>query len=271
MEKYFKMLSDSTTLPVEVFRLLFVLAVGYIVIRIVRRAVRKLLEKSAFDESSYVVISRAVNIILWILLSLTLLATAGVNTTPYVAVLASAGAAFALALQDSLSNVAGGIIILLQKPFVKGDEIEIENVSGIVDYIDLMDTRLHTFSNQMIKIPNSKVVNSILVNRTRNDVVRVDCKFSVSYDSDLAKVKELLNNIVEDGEVLLKDPKPVIGVSQYAESSIVWDMYVWARTEDRFKAKYYLGETVKSVFDANGIRIPFPHVDVTIDGEDENK
>ncbi|MBR3147549.1 MAG: mechanosensitive ion channel family protein [Eubacterium sp.] len=269
MEKYFKMLSDSTSLPAGLFRLLFVLLVGYIVIRIVMRAVRRMLEKSAFDESSYVVIMRTVRIILWILLGLTLISTAGVNTTPFVAVLASIGGALALAMKDSLSNVAGGVIILVSKPFVKGDEIEIEDVSGIVDYIDLMDTRLHTFSNQMIKVPNSKVVNSILINRTRNDIVRVDCKFSVSYDSDLAKVKELLNNIVKDGDVLLEDPKPVIGVSSYEESGVVWDMYVWARTEERFKAKYYLGETVKSVFDANGIRIPFPHVDVTIEGEND--
>ncbi len=271
MEKYFKMLSDSTTLPIELFRLLFVLLIGYIVIRIVMRAVRRMLEKSAFDESSYVVIMRTVRIILWILLGLTLVSTAGVNTTPFVAVLASIGGALALAMKDSLSNVAGGIIILVQKPFVKGDEIQVEDVSGIVDYIDLMDTRLHTFSNQMIKIPNSMLVNSIIINKTRNDLVRVDCKFSVSYDSDLAKVKELLNNIVEDGEYLLSSPKPVIGVSSYEESSIVWDMYVWTRTENRFKAKYYLGETVKSVFDANGIKIPFPHVNVIIEGEDENK
>ena len=97
----------------------------------------------------------------------------------------------------------------------------------------------------------------------------MDCKFSVSYDSDLEKVKVLLNNIVKDDNVLLEDPKPVIGVSAYEESAVVWDMYVWTRTENRFKAKYYLGEKVKSVFDANGIRIPFPHFDITIEGEND--
>ena len=269
MEKYYKLWSDSTSLPIELFRVLFVLVVGYAVLRFVMRAVRRMLERSSFDESSYVAILRAIRIVMWILIALTMIATAGFDTTPFIAVLASVGGAFALAMKDSLSNVAGGVIILFNHPFVKGDEIQVEDVSGIVDYIDLMTTRLHTFSNQDITIPNSKLVSSIIINKTKNDIVRVDCKFSVSYDSDLAKVKELLNNIVEDGEMLLDSPKPVIGVSSYAESSVVWDMYVWTRTENRFKAKYYLGETVKSVFDANGIRIPFPHIDVTIDGEND--
>ena len=271
MKELIEEMSAGSHVPFEIINLIIVLIVGIIVIQIIVGIVRRMLVKSALDPASYVVILRAIRIVCWVLLGLTLITTAGVNPSPYIAVLASVGAALALAMKDSLSNVAGGIIILFTHPFAKGDEIQIEDVSGIVDYIDLMDTRLHTFSNQMVEIPNSKLVNSILINKTRNDLVRVDCKFMVSYDSDLEKVKNLLNNIVEEGEYLLDSPKPVIGVSSYEESGIIWDMYVWARTENRFKAKYYLDEEVKRVFDANGIRIPYPHVDVIIEGGDENK
>lgn len=269
MQKIMENFSGYSHIPVEIIGVIITLIVGCIIIRIVLSIEERMLIRSALDSSSHVVIKRVTRIILWILLALNMLIAAGVNPSPFIAVLASVGAALALALKDSLSNVAGGIIILFTHPFVKGDEIQVDDVSGIVDYIDLMTTRMHTFSNKEITIPNSKMVNSIITNLTGRDLVRVDCKFSVSYDSDLEKVKVLLNNIVKDDNVLLEDPKPVIGVSAYEESAVVWDMYVWTRTENRFKAKYYLGEKVKSVFDANGIRIPFPHFDITIEGEND--
>jgi small conductance mechanosensitive channel len=153
---------------------------------------------------------------------------------------------------------------------VKGDEIEIDGVSGIVDFIDIMITRIHTFDNKIVTIPNSKMMNCILINKTREDLVRVDCKFTVSYDSDLEKVRVLLNNIVRDEEILLDSPAPIINVSAQAESGIVWDMLVWTRTENRFKAKYLLMEEVKHVFDENGITIPYPHMNVIIEGEKES-
>ena len=271
MNELIEKMSKGSHIPFEIINLLIVFIIGVIVIQIIVRVVKRMLDKSVLDEVSYMVILRVVRIFCWLLLGLTLITTAGVNPSPYIAVLASVGAALALALKDSLSNVAGGIIILFTHPFVKGDEIQVDDVSGIVDYIDLMVTKMHTFSNQDITIPNSKMVNSILINKTKNDLVRVDCKFMVSYDSDLEKVKDLLNNIVENGELLLSQPAPVIGVSSYEDSGIIWDMYVWTHKEDRFKAKYYLGQEVKSVFDANGIRIPFPHVDVTVDSGDDDR
>lgn len=271
MGKYFELIEGKTHIPIEILSVILTLVVGAVIIRIIRILVRKMLEKSSLDEASYVAILRAVRIICWILLGLSAIIAAGVNPSPYIAVLASVGAALALALKDSLSNVAGGIIILFTHPFVKGDEIQIEDASGVVDFIDIMVTRIHTFDNKIVTIPNSKMINSILINKTREDIVRVDCKFTVSYDSDLAKVRVLLNNIVRDGELLLDEPAPIIEVSAHEESGIVWDVLVWTKTENRFKAKYYLMEEVKKVFDANGVQIPYPHVDVMIEGEAAGK
>ena len=262
MSDIYQKLSEYSKVPTSILAVLGTLVIGAIVIRIITTIVHNMLVKSKMDPSSYVAIIRAIRILLWVLVGLSAVTAAGINPSPYIAVLASAGAALALALKDSLSNVAGGIIILFTHPFAKGDEIVIEDVSGIVDYIDIMTTKMHTFSNQDITIPNSKMVNSIIINRTKNDLVRVDCKFGVSYDSDLEKVKILLNNIVRDGDILLDSPAPVIGVRDYEESAIVWDMMVWTRVENRFKAKYYLGERVKAVFEKNGISIPYPHVQV---------
>ena len=269
MDEIYKKVSELSHVPVSILAVLGTIIVGAIVIKIITSIVRNMLVKSSMDPSSYVAIIRAVRILLWVLVGLSAIIAAGVNPSPYIAVLASAGAALALALKDSLSNVAGGIIILFTHPFVKGDEIVVDNISGVVDYIDIMTTKMHTFSNQDITIPNSKMVNSIIINRTKNDLVRVDCKFAVSYNSDLEKVKFLLNNIVRDGDILLESPAPVIGVSSYEESAIVWDFMVWTRTENRFKAKYYIGEQVKEVFQKNGIEIPYPHMKVIIEGEKE--
>lgn len=275
MDLLYQNASDYSHLPIDILKVIvsvgLTLIVGAIIIRVIRVVVKRMLVKSTMDESSYVAILRGVSIACWIVLGLFVIIAAGVNPGPYIALLASAGAAVALALKDSLSNVAGGIIILFARPFVKGDEIEIEGVSGVVDFIDILITRIHTFDNRIVTIPNSKMMNCILINKTRQDTVRVDCKFMVSYDSDLAKVRVLLNNIVRDGELLLDDPAPIIEVSAHEESGIVWDMLVWTKTENRFKAKYYLMEEVKKQFDANGVRIPYPHVDVTIEGEAAKK
>ena len=271
MEEYLQKVSDFTHIPKEFFMMLLVLILGFIVLKVLLRTEKKMLRKSVLDPSAYVAVTRATSIAVWVMIILSMLAVTGINMTPILTVLVSAGMALALALRDSLSNVAGGIIILFSRPFVKGDEIVVDNTDGIVDYIDLMFTRLHTFSNQDIIIPNSKLVNSIIVNKTKYDLVRVDCKFTVSYDSDLEKVKNLLNNIVKEGDLLLEKPAPVIGVSKHDKYGVVWDMFVWTHKEDRFKAAYYLGEEVKRVFDANEIRIPFPTLDVKIEGENADK
>ena len=271
MKEMIDKFSQYSKVPIEIIAIILVLIAGLIIMKVLITVEHRMMRKSVLDPAAYVVIVRTTKIMIWIVTILTMLSVAGINTAPLLTVLASVGVALALALKDSLSNVAGGIIILFTKPFGRGDEIKVGEYSGVVDYIDLMTTKMHTFSNQDITIPNSKLVNSVIVNKTRYDLVRVDCKFTVSYDSDLEKVRVLLNNIVRDGELLLEKPAPIINVSAQEDNGIVWDMYVWTRKDDRFKAKYYLEEEVKHVFDANGIRIPFPHIDVTVDGRNENK
>ncbi len=240
------------------------LIAGMIAIKILLHVERKVLEKSKLDESVYRFILRASKIALWVVLIVALLPKLGVNPASLVTVLGAGGAAIALALKDSLGNVAGGILILINKPFVKGDVIELAGVTGIVDEIDLLTTHLHTSDNKAVSVPNGTITTSVLINYSKEEFRRVDCQFSIGYDADITQAKELLYNVVICSEQILRDREPVIGVAEQGESGILLDLKVWCSTSDYFDVKYYLEENVKIAFDEAGINIPYNTMDVHI-------
>lgn len=241
-----------------------ILLIGAILIKLLLRFTKKILEKSSLDESVYLFVMRAVKIALWIVLIVAVLPMIGIPAASLVTVLGAGGAAIALALKDSLGNVAGGILILINKPFVKGDTIELAEVTGVVDSIDLLTTQLHTFDNKIVTVPNGTITTSVLINYSREELRRVDCQFTISYDSDIAKAKELLYNVADCNELILKDREPVIGVAEQGDSGILLDLKVWCSTSDYFDVKYYLEENVKIAFDEAGIDIPYKTMDVHI-------
>ena len=172
-----------------------------------------------------------------------------------------------------LGNVAGGILILLNKPFSKGDSIEISGSSsatGIVDSIDLMVTKLHTYDNKIVIVPNGSITTSVIVNFSEEGVRRVDCTFGVSYDSDLEKVKNVMRQVVSECEEIKKDSEPVIGVSNLGADAVIMDCKVWCETTDYFSVKYYLEENIKKAFDREGIKIPYPQMDIHIVDKEKN-
>ena len=242
-----------------------VLLAGWIAVRLVLRVLRRTLGRSGLDESTHMLVFRVVKLILWILVLL--LALSQVDTkllAPLLTVLGTCGVAIALALKDSLGNVAGGLILVFTKPFVAGDEVEISGNSGLVDRIDLFTTHLHTFDNRVIIIPNGTITNSTIINATRQELRRVDALFYVSYDSDIDKVKKILYKLAEDGPMLLKEPAPYIALTEHGDSSLIFKVGIWCRTEDRFLAATYIEENVKLRFDEEGIAIPYPHMDVRV-------
>jgi len=248
----------------DVGSVVLLLLLGAIVIKILLRVERKVLEKSKLDESVHLFVLRASKIALWIILIIALLPKLGVNPASLVTVLGAGGAAIALALKDSLGNVAGGILILINKPFVRGDLIELAGVTGVVDSIDLLSTQLHTADNKVVTVPNGTITTSVLTNYSREDFRRVDCQFSISYDADIAQAKELLYNVASCNDQILKDREPVIGVAEQGDSGILLDLKVWCSTSDYFDVKYYLEENVKIAFDEAGINIPYQTMDVHI-------
>ena len=246
---------------------LIILIIGLIIMKVVLHIVRKTLEKSTIDEVLYHFILKIAKIALWVVLILLIMEWFGFKASSLLTMLAAAGAAIALALKDSLANVAGGIMILINKPFSQDDYVDINGAMGKVKKIDLFVTHLHTYDNKVVTIPNGIVNTSILTNYTQEDMRRVDCKFSISYSSDIKKVKDILSGIAESNPDIMKIPEPVIGVAEHGDSGIIMDLLAWCSTEDYYDVKYYLEEEVKLAFDREGIEIPFPQMDVRICGD----
>ena len=237
---------------------LLVLIVGLLLTKLVLKVARKVLDKSSLDESVYKFLLKTIKYGLYLLIFVVVLTCLHVPTAPLVTVLGACGAAIALALKDSLGNIASGIIILVNQPFIRGDVIEVAGVTGIVQSIDLMVTTLRTFDNKSISIPNATITASVLVNHTRETTRRVDCKFGVSYDADLAKVKDILMTVAASCTDVLPDPQPFFGIAAHKDSAVEVDFKVWCKTSRYWDVKYYLEEQVKYAFDEANITIPFP-------------
>lgn len=243
---------------------LAIILAGYIVIRIVCGVVRKGLSKSKLDEALHSFIINCIRIILWIMTIITALQYMGVPIAAFLTALGAAGVAVALALKDSLGNFAGGILIILSKPFKKGDYIEDYQTSGQVEKIDLLYTTLVTFDNKVITVPNGKLANSTIVNYTKSDSRRVDCTFAVTYRDDITKVKEILQAVAASNPLIFAEPAPLIGVARQGEGKIEVDLKVWCKTDDYLDVKYYLQEQVKIAFDEADIRMAYPQMEVQL-------
>lgn len=253
---------STITLLFNIGNAVLTLILGWIAIRIVLRIEKKALEKSRLDEALHLFIIKGTKVILWIALAIAIAATLGIETTSFIAILGAGGAAIALALKDSLGNIAGGIIILINKPFSRGDTIEVAGTTGLVDSIDLLTTQLHTFDNKVVTIPNGTITMSVLTNYSREETRRVDCVFSISYEADILKAKEILLNVISCNPDILAEPAPIVGVASHGDNAVILDLKVWCSTESFFDVKYYLEENVKLAFDEAGIGIPYPQMDI---------
>lgn len=191
----------------------------------------------------------------------------GVPATSFITALASAGVAIGLALQGSLSNFAGGIMILLFKPFKDGDYIEGAGISGTVKSITIFYTTLVTPDNKQITVPNGSLSNSSIVNYSAHDTRRNDLVFSVSYDSDIESVKAILLKAAHDNEHVLKDPAPVAVLNAHGDSGLEFTLRIWTKTENYWDANFALKERVKQLFDKYEISIPYPQMDVHVDSK----
>lgn len=262
MENWLELPAGYPGWLVNVAGALVILLLGYAVIRIVTGILKKTLKKSKLDPALHVFILNCVRIALWVVLVVMMLSALEVATAPLVTMLGAAGAAVALALKDSLGNFAGGILIILNKPFSQGDHIQTQDGEGIVEKTDLLYTTLKTFDNTMVIIPNGLLTGTAVQNYSMAQQRRVDCSFSVAYSSDLALVKETLRTVAEQDPRVLPEPEPLVWVAGQKDSAIEMALKVWCATEDYWDLKYSLEEQVKLAFDVAGIEIPFPQMDV---------
>ncbi len=188
----------------------------------------------------------------------------GIQTTSFVAIIGAAGLAIALSLQNSLSNFASGVMIVAFRPFKVGDFIEAGGVAGVVEGIQIFSTQMRTGDNKAIIVPNSSIIGGNIVNYSAKDTRRVDMVFGIGYEDDIKKAKDILNKLINEDERILKDPEPVVAVSELADSSINFVVRPWVKSGDYWPVLFDFTEAVKLTFDKEGISIPYPQRDLHV-------
>ena len=249
----------ATNYGLKIIAAIVVWIVGSWIIKKIIGAARKIMNKGNYDESLQKFLLNLCNWALKILLIITLLGTLGVPTTSFAAVIAAAGLAIGLALQGSLGNFAGGVLLMIFKPIKIGDLIEAQGEIGVVKEIEIFTTKLTGLSNKEIIIPNGSLSNGNIVNYTTEGTRRVDLVFGVDYASDIKKTKEVLMGVLTAHPLVLKDPAPAVTVSELADSSINFATRPWCKTEDYWTVFFDVTEQTKEALDAAGIEIPYPH------------
>lgn len=243
----------------SVISALVLLIVGLFAISFLTSAVRKLMKKRGVDQTLQGFVGDLINWTLKILLFVTVISQLGVATTSFAAIIAAAGLAIGLALQGSLSNFAGGALIMIFRPFKAGDFIEAQGVSGTVKEIQMFTTHINTPNNRLAIVPNGELSNGNIINYSAEDKVRVNLTFGVSYDADIKETKEVLMSVITSNEKTLEDPAPSVNVAELADSSVNFSVKTWVHTPDYWDVHFQVIEDTKIALDKAGIDIPYPH------------
>ncbi len=250
----------------KVLLAILVLIVGLIILKIILQLVKRTMNKKQVEPIIHNYIVICIKAVVMVILIISILSIIGIPTTSLIAVISAAGVAIALALQNSLSNLAGGLLIIMNKPFSQGDLIEAQGVTGVVEEIHLMNCKLHTVQNKDIIIPNGVLFNGTIVNGSSSGCRRVDISVGVSYNADLELVKSTLLEIAAANDKVLTEPAPIVGVADLADSAIMMDFNVWCATADFFAVSYGIREEIINTFRRQNIDIPYPQLDVQIKG-----
>lgn len=251
---------------VQIIVAIIVLLVGIKIIKSVVKVIKKGFDRSHIDDGVGTFLTSLIKYALYFILVMAILSSFGIATGSVVAVLGSAGLTIGMALQGSLSNFAGGVLILLLKPFVLGDYIidDTTGEEGTVSNISIFYTRLKTIDNKVVLIPNGKLSDSCITNVSMMEKRRIDIYVTVSYSADLQKTKNVLNNVAIS-QVLRLEGEPIdIFVSELKDSAVEMGIRVWAKNEDYWTLKWKMTEDIKNALDANHIEIPFPQLDVNL-------
>jgi len=262
VKQYVKLLEEAYAMALEMLPNLIkaglIFFIGLWVVRFINRMVHRFFERKDYDLTLESFLQSFINISLKGVLFILVITQLGVKSSSLVAVVGAAGLAVGLALQGSLANFAGGVLILIFKPFKVGDWIEAQGVSGTVKDISIFTTKLNTFGNQAAIIPNGHLSNHTIVNYNIEETRRDKITVGISYNSNIKDAKDILLRICALHEGILKDPEPVVYVGNLADSAVELSLRFWAKNEDFWDAHFYVMETLKIEFDAAGIEIPFP-------------
>ena len=252
------------TFGLKVLAALVAFFIGRLVIRWIRKSVRRSFERSGADKGVEQFVDTLLKYGLYALLVFSLISSLGFDTTSVAAVLASGGVAIGLALQGSLSNFAGGVLILLLKPFVVGDYIieDTNGKEGTVKEIQIFYTKLSTIDNKTIVIPNGMLTNNSITNATAKDERQLDLRVSISYDADIRQAKSVIENLLIKDECIIKNEQINVFVHELADNAVVLGIRAWVKNEEYWETRWRLLEEIKLLLDENGIEIPYPQMTV---------
>ena len=260
MSEFLKNLTLASVLPAAV-----VLVVGMLAIRVIMKLVDKSMSKTKLEKAAVSLIRSLLRVVLWVLLGLMVASKLGIDVTGVVALASVASLALSLSLQDALSNVIGGFMLLSNHPFHSGDYVEIAGQGGTVQTIDITYTKLTTGDNKTISIPNSAVVASQIVNYSTSGTRRVDINVSASYDAPIATVKAALLEAAKLEAVLDTPAAPFAAVLSYGDSAINYTLRVWVPAAEYWNAFFTINENIKAEFDKAGVEMTYPHLNVHMD------
>lgn len=252
---------------VKIIVCIVIYIIGKNVIGWVVKTVRSMLLRTKMQTGAATFIVSMVKIFLYLILIFGIAMQFGVKESSVAALVASGGVAIGLALQGGLSNLAGGFLILLFQPFEVGDYILAQGEEGTVQKIEILYTTLHTIDNRKVIIPNGNLANNVIVNATGADRRKLDITVGISYEDDISKAKQVLLQIIERSEYVIREQEAQVFVSELGDSSVVMGLRCWVRTEQYLPALWQMNEQIKNEFDRAGLHIPFPQMDVHVRAE----
>ena len=248
----------------SLLRVAIMVLAGWLVIRVLMGMADRLLERSKGLSAIRVYIRSTLRVFLWFLLALMLAGTLGIEVTSIIAMLSVVGLAVSLALQNTLANLAGGLVLLVAKPFAVGDYVEADGISGTIAAVDLAYTTFITPDNKKIFVPNSQLSAAKIINYNTLGRRRMDMKFTASYDAPTAQVRSAIEEVLAAVPGILDDPAPVVYLSEYQSSSIEYLARLWTSTDDYWTVYYALLEGVRESFDRYGVEMTYDHLNVHI-------
>lgn len=254
--------TTGINVAISVAKAIAIFYIGKLIVRLILKAVSKIMQKQDVEDTLESFVLSLSRMVLMLFVIIATVGALGFQTTSFVAVLGAAGLAIGLALQGSLSNFASGVLIVLFRPYKVGDFVEAAGVAGTVVHVEILTTIFKTGDNKRVIVPNGQVMDSIITNYSTNDTRRVDMVIGVSYDDDLDKVRETLEDIIAADVRVLEDPPHKIAVSELADSSVNFVVRPWVKSGDYWAVMFEMTETIKKRFDAEGISFPYPQQDV---------
>lgn len=245
---------------------ILIIWIGFKLIKLLKRSLIHILERRNAERSIQSFLSSLIDALLRILFIIMAMDVIGIKATSFIAILGALGLAVGMALQGTLQNFAGGVIILLLRHFKVGDYIECGQYKGYVREIKIFNTTIQPFNARTIIVPNSELSNKSLINHTKEPIIRLDIKVGVAYGTDIDKAKEVLLDVLNNDPLILHEPKaPVVAVSDLADSAVELSLWMWVKTDEYWNLWMHIREDIYKALYANDISIPFPQLDVHLD------